>query len=48
MCAHYASGHVIGCQAICTLYICDSTCEKGPSRASFQNRLITTIGKSRL
>ena len=30
------------------LYICDRTCEKGPCRASFQNRVITTIGKSRL
>ena len=28
--------------------ICDRTCEKGPCRASFQNRVITTIGKSRL
>ena len=27
---------------------CDITCEKGPCRASFQNRVITTIGKSRL
>ena len=25
--------------------ICDRTCEKGPCRASFQNRVITTIGK---
>ena len=30
------------------MYICDRTCEKGPCRASFQNRVITTIGKSRL
>ena len=30
------------------LPICDRTCEKGPCRASFQNRVITTIGKSRL
>ena len=29
-------------------YICDRTCEKGPCRASFQNRVITAIGKSRL
>ena len=28
--------------------ICDRTWEKGPCRASFQNRVITTIGKSRL
>ena len=28
--------------------ISDRTCEKGPCRASFQNRVITTIGKSRL
>ena len=30
------------------LRICDCTWEKGPCRASFQNRVITTIGKSRL
>ena len=30
------------------LYICDSTWEKGPSRALFQNRVIATAGKSRL
>ena len=30
------------------VFICDRTCEKGPCRASFQNRVITTIGKSRL
>ena len=34
-------------QILCLL-ICDRTCEKGPCRASFQNRVITTIGKSRL
>ena len=28
--------------------ICDRTCEKGPCRASFQNRVNATIGKSRL
>ena len=27
---------------------CDSTWEKGPSRALFQNRVIATAGKSRL
>ena len=37
-------GKVIGV----SIYICDRTCEKGPCRASFQNRVITTIGKSRL
>ena len=30
------------------IYICDRTCEKGPCRASFQNRVIATIGKSKL
>ena len=30
------------------LYICDSTWEKGPSRALFQNQVIATAGKSRL
>ena len=28
--------------------ICDSTWEKGPSRALFHNRVIATAGKSRL
>ena len=33
----------------CHIYIlCDSTQEKGPSRAFFQNRVIATIGKSKL
>ena len=30
------------------IIICDSTWEKGPSRALFQNRVIATAGKSRL
>ena len=30
------------------IILCDRTCEKGPCRASFQNRVITAIGKSRL
>ena len=30
------------------LNICDSTWEKGQSRAFFQNRVIATVGKSRL
>ena len=32
----------------CYIHICDHTCEKGPCRASFQNRVITAIGNSRL
>ena len=28
--------------------LCDCTWEKGPCRAFFQNRVIATIGKSRL
>ena len=35
-------------QCIQSVTICDRTCEKGPCRASFQNRVITAIGKSRL
>ena len=29
-------------------HLCDSTWEKGPSRAFFLNRVIATMGKSRL
>ena len=29
-------------------YICDSTWEKGSSRAFFQNQIIATVAKSRL
>ena len=35
-------------QAVVGSCICDSTWEKGPSRALFQNRVIATAGKSRL
>ena len=43
----YICIYVCMCMYVC-VYICDCTCEKGPCRASFQNRVITTIRKSRL
>ena len=42
-------GFVLFCFALISYFvICDSTWEKGPSRALFQNRVIATAGKSRL
>ena len=45
-CDHFINAK--NCERFVKRMKCDSTCEKGPCHAFFQNRVIATIGKSRL